>query len=306
MLNIDGVSIRFGDQPEAVSQVSFQVAERDKMVVIGETGSGKSVLLLALLGMLPRSASVTGHVWLEGRELLSLSPRQMNGVRGRRMAYIPQGSGNGLNPLYTLERQIGEVLVKRQGLTRAQARPRVQALLAQFGLNNAGALLGAYPFMLSGGMRQRALIAMGMAAGAPLILADEPTKGLDQRRIEMVIEAFRKLQDRTLLCVTHDLRFAQAIASRITVMYASEQIESASRDDFFARPLHPYAQAMLAALPENGLHAAMGFAPPRINAAAQRSCHFIGRCPAASMCCNEAPPMVDLGNRKVRCWQYAP
>ena len=155
-------------------------------------------------------------------------------------------------------------------------------------------------------MRQRALIAMGVAADAQLILADEPTKGLDQSRIQSVIDAFHQLEDRTLLCVTHDLRLAKSLADSIVVMYASQQIESGPGADFFAHPLHPYSRAMLEALPENGLQANMGFAPPRTNIDAQSACHFLDRCPCKSEKCLRTPPLFALEDgRKVRCWNYA-
>ena len=299
MLEIEGVSIRFGDNPEAVSDTTFTVGDGDRLAVVGETGSGKSVLLLAALGLLPASARVTG------RELLGCREREFNQIRGKEIAYIPQGSGNGLNPLYTVGRQLCEAIRKHQPCTRREALVQAAALLESFGLEHGAALCRSYPFQLSGGMRQRVLIAMGIAAGADLVLADEPTKGLDRRRIALVEDAFQRLGERTLLCVTHDLRFAHAISSRVVVMYASQQIESGDSPSFFAEPLHPYSRAMLEALPENGLRANMGFAPPRQDVDAQSVCHFYGRCPWRSERCRKAPPLMTVGKRKVRCWKYA-
>ena len=306
MLEIDSVSIRFGTAPEAVSDTSFSVQDGDRLAVIGETGSGKSVLLQAALGLLPATAKVSGRILLDGQDLLQCREREMNAIRGRRIAYIPQGSGNGLNPLYTVGHQMRETIRKHQKCTRSEAGDRAVALLESFGLENGQTLCRRYPFQLSGGMRQRVLIAMGIAAGADLVLADEPTKGLDQHRIALVEDAFQRLGARTLLCVTHDLRFARAIASRVVVMYASQQIESGDRDTFFAEPLHPYSRAMLEALPENGLRANMGFAPPRTDLTAQNACHFYDRCPLRGERCRCAPPLVSVGDRKVRCWNYAP
>ena len=300
MLEIEGVSIRFGDNPEAVSDTTFTVGDGDRLAVVGETGSGKSVLLLAALGLLPASARVTGSIRLNGRELLGCREREFNRIRGKEIAYIPQGSGNGLNPLYTVGHQLCEAIRKYQPCTRKEALVQAAALL-EYGV----ALCRSYPFQLSGGMRQRVLIAMGIAAGADLVLADEPTKGLDRRRIALVEDAFQRLGERTLLCVTHDLRFAHAISSRVVVMYASQQIESGDSPSFFAEPLHPYSRAMLEALPENGLHANMGFAPPRQDVDAQSVCHFYGRCPWRSERCRKAPPLMTVGKRKVRCWKYA-
>ena len=305
MLEIEGVSIRFGDNPEAVSDTTFTVGDGDRLAGVGETGSGKSVLLLAALGLLPASARVTGSIRLNGRELLGCREREFNQIRGKEIAYIPQGSGNGLNPLYTVGHQLCEAIRKHQPCTRREALVQAAALLESFGLEHGAALCRSYPFQLSGGMRQRVLIAMGIAAGADLVLADEPTKGLDRRRIALVEDAFQRLGERTLLCVTHDLRFAHAISSRVVVMYASQQIESGDSPSFFAEPLHPYSRAMLEALPENGLHANMGFAPPRQDVDAQSVCHFYGRCPWRSERCRKAPPLMTVGKRKVRCWKYA-
>ena len=305
MLEMNDVSIRFGGGPAAVTDVSFAVPEGRKTIVIGETGSGKSVLLLAILGLLPKSARLSGGILFNGRDLTACSRKQMEKVRGAQISYIPQGSGNGLNPLYTVGHQIDETIRKHSRVSRREARSRTESLLTRFGIEDARRSANVYPFAYSGGMRQRALIAMGIAADARLILADEPTKGLDQHRIQSVIEAFHQLDGRTLLCVTHDLRLAKAIADRVVVMYASQQIESGEGAEFFANPLHPYSRAMLEALPENGLNASMGFAPPREDESAQSACHFFDRCPERCGRCRQAPPLIDVRGRKVRCWKYA-
>ena len=166
MLEIEGVPIRFGDNPEAVSDTTFTVGDGDRLAVVGETGSGKSVLLLAALGLLPASARVTGSIRLNGRELLGCREREFNRIRGKEIAYIPQGSGNGLNPLYTVGHQLCEAIRKHQPCTRKEALVQAAALLESFGLEHGAALCRSYPFQLSGGMRQRVLIAMGIAAGA--------------------------------------------------------------------------------------------------------------------------------------------
>ena len=306
VLKIDRVSIGFGGGAEAVSDVSVEVLEKDRTIIIGETGSGKSVLLQGILHLLPERARIEGRILFGGVDLIAASERELNRIRGRRIAYIPQGSGNGLNPLYSVGHQLCESIMKYTGLDRRQALVRARELLKTYGMENGEAICRMYPFQLSGGMRQRVLIAMGVAADAELVLADEPTKGLDQRRIDMVTESFRLLRGHTMLCVTHDLRFAKEIASKIVVMYASQKVESASAADFFERPLHPYAQAMLDALPENGLRVNLGFAPPRERD--ERSlgmCRFYDRCPYRAERCMQAPPLVRVGDREVRCWRYA-
>lgn len=305
MLEIKDVSVRFGSQPEVVSHVTLNIPEGMHLAIIGETGSGKSVLLQAILGILPSAAQISGTIDFQGREMIHCPEAARNRIRGKEIAYIPQGSGNGLNPLYTVGHQMCETIRKHNGCSRKEALAKAVELLEFFGLEDSQTLCRKYPFQLSGGMRQRVLIAMGIAAGAQLVLADEPTKGLDVNRIALVEDAFHRLGDRTLLCVTHDLRFAKSISSHVAVMYASEQVESGSSRDFFEHPLHPYSQAMLQALPENGLQATLGFAPPREDEQAQTCCHFYSRCPYATPACLKKPPLVQVQGRTVRCWKYA-
>lgn len=305
MLQIKDVTIRFGEGPAAVQNVFLDLKKHDRLTIVGETGSGKSVLLLAMLRLLGGSAHVSGSILYEGTDLLGCTQKEIESIRGSRISYIPQGSGNGLNPLYTVGRQMREAIKIRGKFQKRELTSQAVSLLERFGLSEAGKLCRSYPFMLSGGMRQRVLIAMAIAADADLVLADEPTKGLDQHRIDMVREAFMNLQGRTLLCVTHDLRFAKSISTRVAVMYASQLIESSDSGDFFTSPLHPYSRAMLRALPENGLNAEMGFAPPREDEDAVKGCRFRERCPSCFDRCNEAPPLAEHKDRKVRCWLYA-
>lgn len=302
LLTLENISIRFGNDPYVVREASFTVEAAKTLAVVGETGSGKSVILLAMLGLLPPEAETEGAVYFENQDLLSLSKKHMQELRGRKIAYIPQGSGNSLNPLLKVGWQLAEVF-RRQGATRRESASRAEAALEQFGFSDCGKLCKQYPFMLSGGMRQRVLIAMGLVGGATIILADEPTKGLDSHRIEIVKEAFRKIRGRTILCVTHDLNFAKEIADRIVVMYASALVEEGDTQELFESPLHPYTQAMLYAMPENGMQVKAGFAPPRT--AEANACPFYHRCVQATGTCGQAPPLVALGDRKVRCWLYA-
>ncbi len=305
MLQIHDVTIRFGDSSSAVQDVSLRLERQDRLTIIGETGSGKSVLLLAMLQLLAKSAHVSGKILYENMDLLRCTSKEIAAIRGSKISYIPQGSGNGLNPLYTIGHQMCEAIKIQGKLQKREFLPRAVSLLEQFGLSEAQELCRAYPFMLSGGMRQRVLIAMAIAADADLVLADEPTKGLDQHRIDMVKDAFQNLCGRTLLCVTHDLRFAKAISTKVAVMYASQLIESSDSGAFFASPLHPYSRAMLRALPENGLHGEMGFAPPREGEDAKLGCRFRERCNERFGRCEESPPLADFDGRKVRCWLYA-
>jgi peptide/nickel transport system ATP-binding protein len=175
--------------------------------------------------------------------------------------------------------------------------------MRRFAIKNPKEYSQAYPHQFSGGMRQRTMIAMGMSAAPDVLLVDEPTKGLDTRNIETVIGCFEKLQDQTILCVTHDLRVAKCLGDTIYVMYAAQIIETGKWEDFFNDPLHPYSKALLASLPENGLQAVMGFAPKHA-LHEEIGCRFYGRCPESKRKCTEAPPIIHIAGRTVRCWLY--
>lgn len=303
LLRVEKLSVNFrgGNDVQAVEDVSLSVREGDRLCIIGETGSGKSILLLAILRLLGESAQVTGDAFYRGQSLFAMTQKQMDRIRGGAISYVPQGSGNGMNPLLRVGFQVAEPLMAHRGVGRKAAMARSVELLCRFHLGREEALVRQYPYTFSGGMRQRALIAMGVAAGAELLFADEPTKGLDEPRVHLVEEAFRALDRQTLVCVTHDLNFARGIASRVSVMYAANQMEVANAEELFAHPLHPYTRDMLAAMPENGLRFRAGFAPAHD---AVGGCKYRARCADCMTRCAEMPPMAQVGNRQVRCWKY--
>ncbi|HML45529.1 MAG TPA: ABC transporter ATP-binding protein [Clostridia bacterium] len=303
MLELRQVNVTFSTngQMRAVRDVSLIVPDKRVTVMMGETGSGKSVLLLAILRLLPPTAIVGGSIALDGRDLLRLSEKDMAQVRGKRISYIPQGNGAAMNPLMRVGYQVGEPLMVHRGYSVRQAADATLALLRALDLQNEEQVASQYPHQLSGGMRQRAMIAMGMAADAAIILADEPTKGLDPGRIEQVVAAFLRLRGKTVLCVTHDVDFAEQVAEDVCILYAGELVECAPRSDFFEEPLHPYANALVMAQPKNGLHCTLTFTPHRIPDA----CAFWASCPRRMQRCGERPPLVEQGERKVRCWLYA-
>lgn len=302
MIELKNLSVQFTGRVKALDSVDLRVPEGKNTVVIGESGSGKSVMLSAILQILPPSAKVTGSVLMGGTNLLSL--KEMNTLRGTRLAYIPQGGSTSMNPLLTVGYQIAEPLVETARMPKKRALPAAINWMKRLHLGNEEKLAASYPHTLSGGMRQRALIAMGAITGAPLLLADEPTKGLDGERVETVTELFRELHDRTLLCVSHDLNFVKSIADYVVVMYAAQTVEYCTCEEFFAGPLHPYSRMTLEAMPENGLKAHMGFAPTHEEQSAM-GCRFYGRCPYRKEQCQQAPPMAEKNGRKVRCWMYA-
>jgi peptide/nickel transport system ATP-binding protein len=305
MLMLQGISVSFKEgEILAVDDVSLDIRRGEKAVIIGETGSGKSVLLLAVLKLLPQGAEVRGRVLFEGENLLDYEERQMVKVRGKRIGYIPQGGGGSLNPLLTAGFQIAEPLMSHKGMKKKEAMSRAVLLLRGFSVPEAERYSKAYPHQYSGGMRQRAMIAMGMVSEPEMLLIDEPTKGLDQGNIDTIIRSFLGLGRKTMLCVTHDLKVARSLADTVHVMYAAQVIESGLGRDFFDHPLHPYSQALLSSLPENGLRVLMGFAPEH-SMYAEGGCRFLGRCPESSPRCALPPPLVEMEGRKVRCWLYA-
>ena len=305
LLRVEDLSVSFEGKNfvQAVEHVSLEVRSGDRLCIIGETGSGKSILLLAILRLLSPTAKVTGAVSYRDKDLFSLTDRQLDAIRGRCISYVPQGSGNGMNPLLKVGFQVAEPLIAHRGMKRRPAEMKAVELLRRFHLGREETIARQYPFTYSGGMRQRALIAMGISAGAELLFADEPTKGLDETRVQLTVEAFNALEGQTLVCVTHDLSFARRVSSRVCVMYAANQVEAAQTEELFVNPLHPYTRDMLAAMPENGLHFRPGYAPAH-NDAGTAGCKYRLRCDKCSDKCKETPPMFDVGGHQVRCWQY--
>ena len=276
MIEIKNLTIQFNRQPPVVEEMSLTVPEGGRTIILGESGSGKSVTLAAILGILPSDAAVRGSIKIGGAEMLGLRERELRKIRGKVIGYIPQGSGNGMNPLMTVGEQVSEPLVEHSGLKKGEALQKAKAWMERLGLTPADKLAKAYPHTLSGGMRQRALMAMGAAGGAKILLADEPTKGLDEKRIAEVEKLLLALEDRTLLCVSHDIRFASRVADTVCVM-------------------------LLEALPENGLNCPGGYAPS-INK--RFACTFAHRCPQASGKCLETPEMTRVEQHNVRCHLY--
>ena len=302
MIEIRGLTVRFGDSA-AVEGFDYAAPEGKTTVIIGESGSGKSVMLSAILRILPREARVSGRVLLDCAELFTLSEREFRKLCGSALAYIPQGSGNSLNPLLRTGFQIAEPIMQHKKLKKTPAIAQAAELMRRLNIGNEEAVAASYPHTLSGGMKQRALIAMGIASEAPVILADEPTKGLDRERISIIEELFAQLKNHTILCVSHDLRFAAKIADRVCVMYSAQAVEEADARDFFAEPLHPYSKMLIAALPENGMNVSDGYAPARADF--DGGCRFAARCPQRTERCATPPPLVAVGSRKVRCHLYA-
>ena len=307
LLVLKGLTVEFPTAEgiiRAVDRVDLALEKGERLALVGETGSGKSVLLLALLGLLPSGTRVFGEARYRGEDLLRLPGEEIRRLRGRKLAYIPQGAGSALNPVLRVGYQVAEPLRVHFGVPKKAALSQAVSLLARLGIPEAARRAFDYPHHFSGGMKQRALVAMGVAAEAEVLLADEPTKGVDRPRRDEILALFRSLEGKAVLTVTHDLWFAEKFADRVAVMYAAQLVEVSPRESFFGQPLHPYSQALLAALPARGLKALLGYAPAHARYG-EPGCRFRERCPRAFDRCREEPPFLEHGGRQVRCWLYA-
>ncbi len=293
----------------AVDGVSFSLRRGETFALVGESGCGKSITALSILRLLPEAGRVAGgSVQLDGTDLLALPETAMRDVRGRRIAMIFQEPQSSLNPVMTVGRQIGEVLARHRGVAGAARRQRAVELLAAVGIPDPERRVDEYPFQLSGGMKQRVMIAMALAGEPDLLIADEPTTALDVTIQAQVLELMRELQQRTgmaMLLITHDLGVVAENADRVAVMYAGEIVETAAAGEFFAAPRHPYSRKLFASLPGTAkrgqpLATIPGSVPPLGSAAA--GCRFANRCDRAEARCRiETPPWVETATGGARC-----
>ena len=256
VLDVRDLGIRFhqdGRVIDAVRGVSFSVGKGETVALVGESGSGKSVTALATVSLLPDSALVTGSVRYNGAEMVGAAEPDLRRVRGNDISFIFQEPMTSLNPLHTIQTQLGESLALHQGLTGDAARARIIELLNKVGIREAESRLDAYPHQLSGGQRQRVMIAMALANGPDLLIADEPTTALDvtiQAQILELLADLKRTEGLSLLFITHDLGVVRRIADRVCVMQGGEIVEQGPAEQIFAAPQHPYTQKLLAAEPK--------------------------------------------------------
>ena len=261
LLSVNDLSVAFthgahgGPETLAVDRVSFDIGKGETVALVGESGSGKSVTALSILKLLPYPAArhPSGAITFNGRELLRLPEREMRRVRGDDITIVFQEPMTSLNPLHTIEKQIGEILLLHRGLTGAAARARILEVLSQVGIPDPQSRLKSYPHQLSGGQRQRVMIAMALANEPDLLIADEPTTALDVTVQAQIIALLKELQQRlgmSLLFITHDLGIVRKIANRVCVMKEGKIVEHGDVERVFAKPEHPYTRALLAAEPK--------------------------------------------------------
>ena len=312
LLSVEGLTVRFG-RFNVVEDLSFSVSPGEVLAIVGESGSGKSMTALALMRLVPPPGVVSGRVVFEGADLLSLSERQMRDVRGGAMAMVFQEPMTSLNPVFTVGRQIGEALSWHRGLSGSAARAEAVRLLGLVEIPNAAARVSEYPHQLSGGMRQRVMIAMALACRPRLLIADEPTTALDATVQAQILDLLRRLRAElgmAVILITHDLGVVSDFADRVAVMYAARIVETGPAEALFKAPAHPYTEGLLASLPRlaetaDRLAAIPGQVPPPF--ALPPGCRFAPRCAHAKAPCSAAlPPLAPVaGGRAAACIRHA-
>ena len=300
LLAIEGLKVVFRSQDgrltHAVDTVDLAVARGTTLGLVGESGCGKSVTSLAVMGLLPKGTEIAGRVRFGDVDLLALSDRALRDLRGDRLAMIFQEPMTSLNPSYTIGEQIAEAVVRHRGLSRAAARALAIEMLRRVKIPAPERRVDDYPHKLSGGMRQRAMIAMALSCDPELLIADEPTTALDVTIQAQILDLLRELKAATLsaiVLITHDLGVVAEICDEVAVMYAGEIVERAPVDVLFERPGHPYTVGLIGSMPRldrraERLAVVQGRVPSL--AALPAGCRFAPRCPFAAEACTRAPP----------------
>lgn len=309
LLSVRGLTIAFPNSSGEASQpvvngLDLEIRQGQKYTLVGATGAGKSLLLLAILGLLPREAHALGQVRVNGQDISTFSNQDLLRYRGTAAGYVPQGIGCALNPVLPIGIQIAERIRIHFRLDCREAMTRALRSLLAVGLPDPDKRIYDYPHHLSGGMKQRALMAMALVSDPPLLLADEPTKGLDPAAFEDVMAMFRGLRDQAVLAVSHDLKFAESLGGNVLVMVSGTVVEAADADSFFTEPLHPYSRAIISAQPSRGMIADQIVVSAN-HYGENRGCVYRHSCPVADMKCQEAPPVFQQGGHWVRCWHHA-
>jgi peptide/nickel transport system ATP-binding protein len=294
----------------AVDGIDLEIGRDSTLAVLGESGCGKSSLARAILRLPPRNVETyDGRVLLDGVDILHLDDERFRTeVRWTRISWVPQASMNALNPVIKVGEQVAEPLMIHRALSRAEAVARAREMLGRVGL--PGDFVDRYPFELSGGMRQRAMIAMALIAEPDLVILDEPTSALDvltQANILNVLKKLRKERPFSVVLITHDIATSSEIADRVAVLYAGQVVEEAPAGVFYREPLHPYARMLMESVPrlrdEKRPASIPGEPPSLLNPPV--GCRFAARCPARFAACDRDPPVFEKpGPHRVKCWLH--
>jgi peptide/nickel transport system ATP-binding protein len=320
MLEVTDLSVRFDtdDGPvHAVDRMSFSLDEGEVLGIVGESGCGKSVTCMSLTRLLPDTAHVSGQAVFDGRDLLSLAPRALRRVRGREISYVFQEPMTSLNPVLTVGHQIEEVLRRHLDLARGDARRRALELLRLVRIPAPERRLDEYPHQLSGGMRQRVMIAIALACDPKVLVADEPTTALDVTIQAGILDLMRDIRERlgtAIILITHNLGVVADIADRVVVMYAGRKAEEAPVEELFAEPQHPYTIGLLGAVPRpyegEGTRERLQEIPGRVPSLHElpTACAFADRCPRAdALTRSQVPPLREVRpDHYVACFHPGP
>jgi len=310
VLEVMDLNVTFPTRAGAIrasQQVSFRMQKGEISVLIGETGSGKSVIGLAVLHLLPEAAIISGKINYNGREILSMSEKEFSRFRGRDISLVPQNPSGSLDPLMRCGKQISESLEIR-GISNLKQSTEVENILSNLQFSDPKLTAASFPHELSGGMRQRVTTGIALASEPKLLVSDEPTKGLDYLSRKTSMKMFlhlKHIRKDTHLLITHDLDLARMIGDTIHVLYSGEIIESGPVDEIFSDPHHPYTEGLIAALPRNGMKAMPGMCPGLIDLPS--GCYFYSRCPYQ---CEQGktihPAIIPVnGRRSVRCHRFS-
>ncbi|MGI5057401.1 ABC transporter ATP-binding protein [Treponema socranskii] len=316
LLKVDNLSTWFYTDDgivKAVNDVSFSLNKGHTLGIVGESGCGKSITSLSVMRLIdsPPGKIVGGKIIFKGEDLLAKSEEEMRRVRGKRIAMIFQEPMTSLNPVYTVGRQIEEALLIHESMTKKEAKRRALEMLRLVRIPLPEKRFDEYPHQLSGGMRQRVMIAIALACSPELLICDEPTTALDvtiQAQILALIDELKEKTGTSVIMITHDLGVISEITDEVLIMYAGEIVEYAPKAQLFKNPLHPYTQGLIACVPKLGrdsdrLQTIEGTVPSFDDMPA--GCTFWPRCPFAEAICKEKkPPLIDCGNRTVRCHRY--
>ena len=317
LLRVDGLTTRFATERgevTAVDDVSFSIGRGEIVGLVGESGCGKSVTAASVMRLLDeRYTSYSGSVVLEGNDLLAMSDRRMRRERGNTVSMVFQDPMTALNPVFTVENQLIEAIRAHRTISKAEARETALRLLNEVGIPDAENRMRAYPHQLSGGMRQRVVIAMALSSQPRLLIADEPTTALDvtiQSQILELMLSLRAEYETGVVLITHDLGVVAQTCDRVLVMYLGQIIEDASVNDLFAQLHHPYTRGLLGATPsvDSDADDELEVIPGRVPSLhdVPTGCRFADRCRFVTEQCRQAPPPLEAveGGRKVRCWNY--
>lgn len=297
----------------AVNGVNFSLDKGEIMAVVGESGSGKSVTSLSIMRLLSKSSNIkiSGDILFKDENLLDKTEKQMQDIRGKNISMIFQEPMTSLNPVYTIGRQISEAIIKHEGLGKKEAKEKAVQMLKLVGIPSPEKRINNFPHQLSGGMRQRVMIAMALSCNPELLIADEPTTALDvtiqAQILDLILDLKNKLNTAVLL-ITHDLGVVAEVADKVVVMYCGQVVEKASVHDIFKDPKHPYTKGLLNSIPKidedtERLSIIKGSVPSPLNL--PKGCNFSDRCPYCTQKCRETEPsLISLGNHEVSCLLY--